>query len=59
MFTSGWVISPPSLAFKVQTSKFYQERNPKAEKMKYPRAHSMHVLEDGNNLVQTRLGGEG
>ena len=24
----------------------------------YPHAHSMHAPEDGNNLVQTRLGGE-
>ena len=32
---------------------------PKQQKWKgCPRAHSMHVLEDGNNLVQTRLGGE-
>ena len=34
MFTSDWLGSPPSLPFKVQMSKFYQERIPKAAKSK-------------------------
>jgi len=49
------MISPPSLAFRVETCIFYHEQNPRAAKMKIS---TCNVPEDGNNLVQTRLGGE-
>ena len=34
MLTSDWLVSPPSLAFEGEMSKFYHERIPKAGKMK-------------------------
>ena len=50
------VISPLSLAFRVETCISYHEQNPKAAKMK--RISTCNVPEDKNNLVKTRLGGE-
>jgi len=56
VFTSDEIISPPSLAFRVETCIYYQEQNSKAAKVK--RISTFNVPEDENNLVQTSLGGE-
>ena len=49
-------VSPPSLAFRVETCIFYHEQNPKAAKMK--RISTSNVPEDEDNLVLTTLGAE-
>ena len=46
MFTSDWLVSPPSIVFEVQMSKFYHEQMPKAAKMKtiYPHENFIKVI---------------
>ena len=50
--TRKWPISQPRFTFKVQAGKCYHKQNPRAAKMKrISTGMSMHVPEDGNNLV--------